>query len=315
LRWLTYYIAYHEISPGNIQAHRFCCPGVAPERAMPRKILTDRMIKALKPAMPGARSEHRDAIVPGLAVRVTDRAHKSFVLLARYPGSPNPTRRSLGKYGAITLEEVRDKARDWLQLIQAGRDPAIVEEEKRQAAERVEANTFATAAEQFVKHIHRQKLRSVAVMERDLRQVFVARWKKQPITDITADDIKTVIREAVDRGAKYRAFKLFALIRRLLNWAIGTDDYGLESNPCRRLKPRDLIGERHARDRVLTNDELRALWRVTRRIGYPYGPLYRLLILTGLRLNEVSGAEWNEFDRAATMDYPARTHEKSEGWG
>src|SRR6185503_12887499 len=67
-------------------------------------------------------------------------------------------------------------------------------------------------------------------------------------------------------------------------------------NPCGRLNTGDLIGQRQARDRVLTGDELRALWRATERIGYPYGPLYRLLLLTGLRLGEVCGASWPEFD-------------------
>jgi integrase len=104
-----------------------------------------------------------------------------------------------------------------------------------------------------------------------------------------------VISEAVDRDAPYSAFKLFALIRRLFNWAIGTDEFGIEVNPCRRLNTRDLIGERHARERTLTDDELRALWRVTRR-GYPYAPLYRLLLLTGVRMNEACGARWGEFD-------------------
>jgi integrase len=105
-----------------------------------------------------------------------------------------------------------------------------------------------------------------------------------------------VIGEAVDRDARYQAFRHFALIRRLFNWAIGTDRYGLEANPCRRLNTGDLIGERQARDRVLTDDELRAFWRATERLGYPYGPLYRLLLLTGLRLGEVCGAHWSEFD-------------------
>ncbi len=268
---------------------------------MPRRTLTDRYLKSLKPAAPGTRSECWDAIVPGFGVRVTDKGCKSFVLLARYPKSPNPTRRALGEYGSITLEEVRKKARGWIELIQKGIDPAAEKERQRQAEQRKQGRTFAAAAEEFVRHIHRQKLRTAAVMERELRQVFVARWKQRPIADIAADDIKAVILEAVDRGAKYRAFKLFALIRRQFNWAIGTDDYGLEFNPCRRLKPSDLIGERNARDRVLTDNELRALWRVTGRIGYPYGPLYRLLILTGVRLNEACGAEWSEFDLAARL--------------
>jgi integrase len=268
---------------------------------MPRRTLTDRYLKSLKQAAPGTRSEYWDAIVPGFGVRVTDKGCKSFVLLARYPKSPNPTRRALGEYGSITLEDVRKKARGWIELIQKGIDPAAEEERQRQAGQRKQGRTFAAAAEEFIKHIHRQKLRTAPVMERELRQVFIARWKQRPIADIAADDIKAVIREAVDRGAKYRAFKLFALIRRLFNWAIGTDDFGLEFNPCRRLKPGDLIGERHARDRVLTDRELAALWRVSGRIGYPYGPLYRLLVLTALRLNEVCGAQRNEFDLTAQL--------------
>ena len=105
-----------------------------------------------------------------------------------------------------------------------------------------------------------------------------------------------MIREAVERGSTYQAFHDFALIRRLFNWAIGTDEYGLELNPCDRLNTKDMIGERYARDRVLSDDELRALWRATDRLPYPNGPFYRLLTLTGLRLGEACGARWSEFD-------------------
>jgi integrase len=56
------------------------------------------------------------------------------------------------------------------------------------------------------------------------------------------------------------------------------------------------VGEKIARDRVLNDEELFAFWRATGHIGYPFGPLYRLLILTGLRLNEVADATWSEID-------------------
>ena len=56
--------------------------------------LNDRGLKALKPAAPGKRRVVQDAVVPGLAVKVTDRGHKSFVLIKRYPGSRNPAPRS-----------------------------------------------------------------------------------------------------------------------------------------------------------------------------------------------------------------------------
>ena len=55
-----------------------------------KKPLTPRAIAALKPALAGKRRLVWDSIVPGLAVRVTDRGICTFVLITRYPGSANP---------------------------------------------------------------------------------------------------------------------------------------------------------------------------------------------------------------------------------
>ena len=88
----------------------------------------------------------------------------------------------------------------------------------------------------------------------------------------------------------------------------------MQVNPCDQLNTRDLIGQRQARDRVLTDDELRAFWSATERLGYPYGPLYRLLLLTGLRLGEVCGASWPEFDIARKeWTIPAERMKKVKG--
>ncbi|MGA8653021.1 MAG: Arm DNA-binding domain-containing protein, partial [Xanthobacteraceae bacterium] len=79
-----------------------------------KKPLTDRAIAALKPAPKGRRTLVWDAIVTGFAVRVTDKRQRSFVLVTRYPGSPNPTARAIGSVGAISLEDARTRAREWL---------------------------------------------------------------------------------------------------------------------------------------------------------------------------------------------------------
>ena len=42
--------------------------------------------------------------------------------------------------------------------------------------------------------------------------------------------------------------------------------------------------------------ELASLWRASETLGYPFGPLYRLLLLTGARKGELAGALWREFD-------------------
>src|SRR5262249_33512012 len=89
-----------------------------------KRPLTDRGIAALKPAPSGKRTLIWDALVPGLAVRVTGKGAKAFVLVARFPGSRNPTARAIGKVGAISLEDARLRAREWQRLISAGTDPA-----------------------------------------------------------------------------------------------------------------------------------------------------------------------------------------------
>src|SRR5262249_62360844 len=56
--------------------------------------------------------------------------------------------------------------------------------------------------------------------------------------------------------------------------------------------------ERHVDDRTLNDVELFAFWRAVNRVPYPHGPIYRFLLLSGLRLNEVADAVRSEFDLA-----------------
>jgi integrase len=70
----------------------------------------------------------------------------------------------------------------------------------------------------------------------------------------------------------------------------------LDRSPCDRMKPKDVIGNKAVRRRVLNDAELRALWQATEGLGYPYGPIFRMLALTGQRKSEVAEARWREFD-------------------
>jgi integrase len=98
------------------------------------------------------------------------------------------------------------------------------------------------------------------------------------------------------KPAPYLAHNVLAHARSLFNWAINRGTYGLERSPCDRLKPAALIGPKQPRQRTLNDIELAALWQSSERLGYPFGPLYKLLLLTGARKSEVAGAHWQEFD-------------------
>lgn len=303
------------------------------EKLKRKQDLTDRTLRALHAAPEGKRYEVMDAQAPGLGIRVTDSGQRTFVLIARFPGHTQPTRRALGQYtpvndaeekrrykelseadrkretfeaylvrtyGASTLAGAREKARKWRAMIQSGIDPQTHEERERHAALRQQRNTFGTVAEDFIK----DKLpgeRKGREVERDIRREFIPAWGKRPIAEIAPHDVRAIVKAAKDRGAPYQAHNLLTTARRLFSWAIDQQVYGLESSPCERLKPKAIIGRKVFRTRILADDELRGFWRATQRLGYPYAPLFRTLALTGQRKSEVAEARWSEIDLARKL--------------
>jgi integrase len=95
----------------------------------------------------------------------------------------------------------------------------------------------------------------------------------------------------VERGSPITANRTLSWFRRLCSWAI---ERGLiDANPCTGVKRP--AGET-ARDRVLSDAELKAVWRAADGLEQPYTAFIRLLILTGKRKSEVVGMEWREID-------------------
>lgn len=262
-----------------------------------RKQLTKTKVESLwkKPAKKGTRYQVMDSLVPGFGVRVTDKGACTYIFRKRFPGSKDASRREIGDAKVMDLTVAREKARGWDALIKAGIDPADQERHRAEKTARERANSFDAVFDDFC----REKLASErrgGEVERDMRKEFGRAWKGRPIVDLSEDDVLTVITAAKRRGAASQARNLLGYARRFFDWAIDQRVYSIRTNPCLSLKPSRLIGPKLKRDRVLSDDEVFAFWRATGRMPFPFGPLYRLLLLTGLRLNEAADARWREFD-------------------
>jgi integrase len=220
-----------------------------------------------------------DAIVPGLAVRVTATGRKSFVLVTRYPGSANPTARALGKVGAITLEDARAKGREWLKLIAAGTDPA-------QAAQAAERDTLRAICSEY---LARNGTKRTVEWERAiLERLVLPTLGVKPINSIRRSDIVRLLDAIEDANGVVMANRTLAIIRQVMNWhAARSDDF---RSPIVRGMAR---GKEQARDRVLSDEELRAVWRATAPEPV-YTSYVRFLLLTGARRNEASEMKWSE---------------------
>src|SRR5262245_3810813 len=113
---------------------------------MAREKLSDTYIQSKKRVPKEGRSETMDTEAPRLGLRVTNKGHRSFIYLGRFPGSSNPTRRLIGDYPTTTLEEARETAHAWDKLLAKGIDPKI-EIEARRAAIAAAANADRMATE------------------------------------------------------------------------------------------------------------------------------------------------------------------------
>jgi integrase len=280
-----------------------------------KQALTDRAVKS-------AKHDISDAVVPGFILRVRDTGAKSFALVARFPGSSNPTRRTIAPVGAISLADARQKARDWIAMLQQGRDPADELQRVRDDNARKRKDTIAAVWEKYrIKRV--LQMRSARVVEQSFRDILIPLFGDRPIVELTPRDVSDAFDEIEALGtdhalvklrkrtelrhpnrpagpARKQARMLFAYLDGMLRWAASTSDYGINVSPLAHVSKASRFGEKVIRDRVLTDVEIAAVWRASGTLTTPYRQLYRLLILTGLRLAEVLEADWDEFDPKLT---------------
>jgi integrase len=247
--------------------------------------LSTLTINKLRPPKQG-RLEKFDVQVPGFGVRVTERGVKSWIFVYRSPTKRKRVRVTIGRVGEIDLETAREQARQLRAQIRAGVEPSEASGDR---------TLFRDAVDLFEKRCL-VNMRSGREARQIIDRELMPTWKDRPIAAITRGDVFERVEGLIDRGSPESARRLFSIIRRFFNWAISRGTFGIDRSPCDRLRPADLVGKQPSRSRILTDDELRALWAVTERMGYPFGPVLRLLMLTGLRRTEVAEACWFELD-------------------
>jgi integrase len=249
------------------------------------KVLTARAIEQAKPS--ASRREIPDGIVGGLYFVVQPSGAKSWA--ARYRHGGKPRKLTLGPYPALDLAKARKAARDALEVVAKGNDPAALKRvARRDAAEGRDLveNVIADFLER-----HAKAKRSYREIKRMLDREVSPKWKGRRIQDIGRRDVIVLLDGLRDRGIGRMTNMVFSVLRKLFRWAIERDI--VDASPCAGMRP---PAPEASRDRVLTDDEVRDFWKAADGLGYPFGPMFRLLLITGQRLGEVSGAAWAELD-------------------
>jgi integrase len=262
---------------------------------MSRVTLNDKA--ARRPAPEAGQIELWDKLLPGFGLRIAAGGARTYFVMKRLDGKL--VRRTVGKHPALHVtrddplaageywpELARTRAQRMLADLARGVDPAVPLRPTKTPT------TFGEVAEAYFKDPSKRgggSLRSRSELERKVR-VDLATWKDRPIAELARADVRAAI-NAKHATSPVSANRLLALVRRIFRWAVREEL--ISANPAMDIDP---PAQEEERDRVLSPSELARVWGGAEEMGYPYGPIVHLLILTAQRRSEVAGLERREVE-------------------
>ena len=257
---------------------------------MPKVALTDRFAATARPDSTG-RTDYFDATVKGLALRVSDRG-KVWTFNFTSPRDGKRARLTLGTYPATSLAGARGLALEARGHVETSIDPRDAF-----AAQEGVAMTVTGLINSYLAKHARPSLRTAAAIERRLYKNVVPIIGGMKLVDLHRRDASRVVDPVIARGRMVEASRVFEDLRAVLRWSVARGD--LDNNPMEGMSKPSASAPR---ERVLNDDEIRALWN-----GLPKAlartkqcqRIIRLCLITGQRVGEVAGMRRDELDLGA----------------
>jgi integrase len=254
--------------------------------------LTDRFLASFKPA-PGKKDRLAfDTECRGLGVRATAAGTRTFIVQWTDQATTQKRREPLGVWGGITVDQAREAARARLGDVAKGIDPRAVRLAAREAAEaaRAEAQlTLGALVDEWAKlHLASRRPRYRTEAVRAIKLAF-ADHLKRPAARLSRADAVNVLDQLVHADTPAIAGRTLAYARACYGWAEKRGK--VPSNPFAALP---IPAGVEARERVLSGEELGSVWNAATTMAEPWGPLFRVLLLTLARREEVAGMRWSE---------------------
>ena len=236
------------------------------------------------------RIEIADTVRTGLRLRVASTGRKSWVFEKRVKNGPK-RKITLGTYPALSLANARKRANEIEVEAQQGIDRVEVAKEERLAKEAAKAALVPVREVlEAYNALHLSKLGRGEERLRQLEQSLEAQLE-QPMESLSTSLLQSIVDGHMKRGKVTMANRIRAALLAFTAWAAQrgytTSDPGLKVAKPSREKPRE---------RCPSIEEVRAIYAACGGMGPIFGPLFKLLVLTGQRRGEILGLRWEQVD-------------------
>jgi integrase len=156
-----------------------------------------------------------------------------------------------------------------------------------------QAGSFKAVAEDWVKrYVKKTGLRSADEIERILNKYVYPAWAGRPFFEIRRGDVNDLLDKLEDDHGAPQTDRVLAALRSIMNW-FATRDENYSSPIAKGMKRDKREASERSRDRILSDDEIRAVWNAAEESG-TYGALVRVLLLTAQRLTKVKTMRWDD---------------------
>jgi integrase len=230
--------------------------------------------------------------IKGFGAKITKSGAVSYILQFRMGGREASTRRyTIGSHGSPwTPATAREEAQRLFLLIAQGIDPVEVEKQRRREAVDL---AFSNYAERFERSCVGRGWK--VLVARSFRIHVKPVLGNKPLPKITRSDVVAVFDRMPDCQVANRR-NVFAVLRRMFRWAVSRGD--IDRSPMEGMETPPAV---KARDRWLSDQELARIWEHAPKTHHCFGPIVRLLIVTGQRREEVSSLSWEELEQLERM--------------
>jgi integrase len=190
----------------------------------------------------------------------------------------------------LSLAHARELCARVLREAQAGSDPAATKRQRREQQHAAEANTLQAICEEHLRREAGRKLRTLDSLRRPDLELFYPELGRLPIDQIKRGQFIRVLDQIEDDRGQRRAGRALGSMKTLLNWYANRSDHvSVLTRTTWRAS-----GPAGGRDRVLSDDELRAIWLAAEQDQGPFGAFVRFALLTATRRNEAAGLRRSE---------------------
>jgi integrase len=255
---------------------------------MKTKLTPGFVLRAPLPQSPKDREIYWDSTQPGFGLVVTAKGERRYVVQYRV----GHRSRRLHLRQGLSLNDARKEAKKHIGDVARGLDPI----NEREKAQERRGNTFQAIADEYLavgKTAKGGKLRSVEARRAILTRLVYPKLGAKPIGELRKSDIVRMLdRIEAEIGAP-TAQLVLAFVARIMNWHERRCHHDEFRSPARNIEPYYSQKE-HARDRILSDGEIRAVWRAAEAHTGLFGPLVQFLLLTAARRTEAASMARSE---------------------